>query len=154
MENITIKPHHFMDIIKLYGSGLEKFVPDLKMEHDFYKVGNAILENKNIQLTLTTQGDDICKPCVKYQEHCIDELIHIPSFTRKNDYNIMLDKRIMALYHLEKDKYTAFELCSILYENMRFIFEVWKEENDEVTNRRFELFRKGAERYLELPKRI
>lgn len=27
---IIIKPHHFMDIIKLYGSGIEVFVPDEK----------------------------------------------------------------------------------------------------------------------------
>lgn len=150
MESITIKPHHFMDIIKLYGSGLEKFVPDLKMEHDFYKVGNAILENKNIQLTLTTQGDDICKPCVKYQEYCIDELTHIPSFTSKNKYNITLDERIISLYHLEEESYTALELCFILYTHKEYIFDVWKEENDEITNKRFELFVKGAEKYLDL----
>lgn len=26
---IVIKPHHYMDMIKLYGSGLDRFVPDL-----------------------------------------------------------------------------------------------------------------------------
>lgn len=30
MEEIKIKPHHFMDIIKLYGSDIEVFVPDEK----------------------------------------------------------------------------------------------------------------------------
>ena len=45
---ITIKPHHFLDIIKLYGNGLEKFVPDKNYGHDFYKVGNIILAKYNI----------------------------------------------------------------------------------------------------------
>ena len=38
MNSILIKPHHFIDIIKLYGSGIDRFVPDEKMGHDFYKV--------------------------------------------------------------------------------------------------------------------
>ena len=44
MEEILIKPHHFVDIIKLYGSGIEVFVPDEKMGHDFYKVANEIIK--------------------------------------------------------------------------------------------------------------
>ena len=30
MTTVKIKPHHFMDIIKLYGSGITEFVPDEK----------------------------------------------------------------------------------------------------------------------------
>ena len=39
-DEIIIKPHHFIDIIKLYGAGIERFVPDEPMGHDFYKVAN------------------------------------------------------------------------------------------------------------------
>ena len=28
---MVIKPHHFMDIIKLYGGGIQVFVPDTAM---------------------------------------------------------------------------------------------------------------------------
>ena len=45
MNSILIKPHHFIDIIKLYGSGIDRFVPDEKMGHDFYKVANEIIDN-------------------------------------------------------------------------------------------------------------
>ena len=48
MNSILIKPHHFIDIIKLYGSGIDRFVPDEKMGHDFYKVANEIIENPSI----------------------------------------------------------------------------------------------------------
>ena len=44
MNSILIKPHHFIDIIKLYGSGIDRFVPDEKMGHDFYKVANEIID--------------------------------------------------------------------------------------------------------------
>ena len=53
MEQIIIKPHHFMDILKLYGSGINIFVSDEKMGHDFYKVANRILKDRNVQLRLT-----------------------------------------------------------------------------------------------------
>ena len=56
MQTILIKPHHFIDIIKLYGAGIEKFVPDEKMGHDFYKVANMIIDNPLITLKLTVYG--------------------------------------------------------------------------------------------------
>ena len=59
METITIKPHHFMDIIKLYGAGIENFVPDKKLDHDFYRIGNLVLECLTQPLLLTIEGDDI-----------------------------------------------------------------------------------------------
>lgn len=30
---MVIKPHHFMDIIKLYGGGIQVFVPDTDYGH-------------------------------------------------------------------------------------------------------------------------
>lgn len=68
----TIKPHHFLDMIKLHGAGLEVFVPDEKMGHDFYRVANEIMQNPQVELTLTIGGDDVCKPCRFYREHCTD----------------------------------------------------------------------------------
>ena len=42
------------------------------MGHDFYKVANEIIDNPSIDLKLTIDGDDICKPCKKYHEQCVD----------------------------------------------------------------------------------
>lgn len=44
---IKIKPHHFIDIIKLYGKGVNKFIPDMNYKHDFYSVANEIISNHN-----------------------------------------------------------------------------------------------------------
>ena len=38
----NIKPHHFLDILKLYGNGLESFTEDQRYGHDFWKIGNLI----------------------------------------------------------------------------------------------------------------
>ena len=131
MNSILIKPHHFIDIIKLYGSGIDRFVPDEKMGHDFYKVANEIIDNPSIDLKLTIDGDDICKPCKKYHEQCIDPLTHI------------------KLYNLNDDYYTAKQLCSIIQNNKEYIFEVWDEEDNEVTKKRYELFLQGAHKFLD-----
>lgn len=151
MKKITIKPHHFMDIIKLYGKGIELFVPDEKMGHDFYKVANQIIQDKNTALQLTIYGDDICTPCKSYKDHCIDLLTSIHGFTTKNEYNKALDERMIALFHLDKNKtYTAKELCSIYLNNHELIFQVWKEEDSSITIKRHDWFVKGANKYLQL----
>lgn len=150
MHEILIKPHHFIDIIKLYGSGIERFIPDEKMGHDFYKVANEIINNPRVALKLTIYGDAICKPCKKYQGKCNDELTHILGYTSKDDYNITLDKKIIELYDLTDDKYTALQFCSIILKNSENIFKVWNEEERSVTEKRYELFIKGANKFLKL----
>ena len=148
-KTILIKPHHFIDIFKLYGSGIDRFVPDEKMGHDFYKVANEIIDNPSIDLKLTIGGDDICKPCKKYHEQCIDPLTHIQGYTSKDVYNKTLDKRIIKLYNLNDEYYTAKQLCSIIQNNKEYIFEVWDEEDNEVTQKRYELFLQGAHKFLD-----
>ena len=149
-EIITIKPHHFLDIIKLHGAGLDIFVPDEKMGHDFYRIGNIILENKDVKLHLTIDADDICTPC-KYCKDgkCIDKLTTIEGYTEKDTYNKELDKRMIKYYNLDINKeYTAEELCTIYLSNPENIFKVWQEEPDENTNKRHDLFQTGAKKYL------
>lgn len=149
---MKIKPHHFMDIIKLHGAGLMHFVPDEKMGHDFYQVGNEVLKNPQLELCLTIEADDICKPCKVCQDGvCIDSLSGIADFTKKDLYNKELDRRIINLHQLdEAHSYTAQQLCKIFLSNDSFIFEVWQEEQEEATSRRHELFVKGAKQYLGL----
>ncbi len=51
---MVIKPHHFMDIIKLYGGGIQVFVPDTDYGHDFYRAANEIIGNHRIQIKVTS----------------------------------------------------------------------------------------------------
>ena len=119
------------------------------MGHDFYKVANEIIENPSIDLKLTIDGDDICKPCKKYHEQCVDLLTNIQGYTSKDVYNKTLDKRIIKLYNLNDEYCTAKQLCSIIQNNKEYIFEVWNEEDNEVTQKRYELFLQGAHKFLD-----
>lgn len=60
---MVLKLHHFMDIMKLYGAGIDVFTSDLKYGHDFYMASNEIVKNHNTLVTLTDGADDICGPC-------------------------------------------------------------------------------------------
>ena len=148
IHSLHVQVTSYIDIIKLYGSGIEKFIPDEKMGHDFYKVANEIISNPSVTLELTIYGDDICKPCKKYQNKCIDDLTHIPGYVSKDTYNMTLDKRIIALYNLKDKKYTAKQFCSIIFDNKENIFKIWSEEDNSVTEKRFELFVNGANKFL------
>ncbi|MEO2189320.1 hypothetical protein [[Clostridium] innocuum] len=76
-DEIIIKPHHFIDIIKLYGADIERFIPDEPMGHDFYKVANELIDHPTINVKLTVYDDDICRPCKKYNGRCVDALTSI-----------------------------------------------------------------------------
>lgn len=154
MNSIIIKPHHFIDIIKLYGSGLTRFVPDEAMGHDFYRVGNLILEHPELPLCLTVEGDDICKPCRLYKGRCMDSISHISGITEKEVYNHLLDTRILTLFDLTEPIYTAADLCELLFQKASLIFDVWREEDEEAAKKRHQLFSAGAERYLKRTERI
>lgn len=147
---IRIKPHHFADIIKLYGAGLERFVPDERMGHDFYRIGNLILSDGSLSLALTVDADDICAPC-RYCRGgvCTDEVRHIDGYREKDAYNRMLDERIIALLSLDVARcYSARTLCGLCLEREDFIRRVWREEDGAVAARRHELFVAGAKKYL------
>lgn len=61
--DIIIKPHHLLDIFKLHGKGINKFIPDEKFNHDFYLIGNAVIENRVKRIKFTYNYDNICEPC-------------------------------------------------------------------------------------------
>ena len=74
---------------------------------------------------------------------------HVSSKHLKDVYNKTLDKRIIKLYNLNDEYYTAKQLCSIIQNNKEYIFEVWNEEDNEVTQKRYELFLQGAHKFLD-----
>ena len=132
VDEIIIKPHHFIEIIKLYGADIERFIPDEPMGHDFYKVANELIDHPTINVKLTVY-DDICRPCKKYNGRCVDALTSISWYTGKDAYNRTLDEKLIRLYTLTAEKYTALQLCSIILEKKAFIYTVWNEEEPAFT---------------------
>ncbi len=148
---MVIKPHHFMDIIKLYGAGIEVFVPDRGHGHDFYKAANEIVQNHNTYITLTDGADDICRPCRCLREDgiCQDSISHIDGIASKDRYNKLLDQRIMAELGVCRDRlYTAEELCRRMGARDGLVEAVWKEEDEERMLERKRLFAAGVKKYL------
>lgn len=152
---MVIKPHHFMDIIKLYGGGIQVFVPDMDYGHDFYRAANEIIGNHRIRIEVTSGADDICRPCrfLGSGGTCTDCITHIKGICSKNSYNEMLDRRIMDILGLdEKAVYTAEELCRMMGDHPELVTEVWKEEADscrETVRKREQLFGAGVRKYLD-----
>jgi len=140
---ITIRPHHFLDIIKLYGSGLEKFVPDREFGHDFWRVGNLILENHQVELKLVVGADDICKPCKFLKKgNCLDG--------KKQVWNKVIDERILEKLGFEKNaKIKAIDFASKAKKLLRKrdIFEIWKERPFQETEKRAVFLLRGFCRY-------
>lgn len=147
---ITIKPHHLIDIIKLYGAGIEHFVPDEAFQHDFYKVANTILENIDTPLQFTIDGDDICRPCNRFENsRCSDPLNSIKGFTAKNTYNQEIDSRLLNLLHLDvNSNYTVRQFIEYLSNHTDIIFQVWLEEDNELSERRNQLLQAGLKKML------
>lgn len=153
MNEVVIKPHHFLDIIKLYGAGITDFVPDQAYQHDFYRIANLLLADPDQPLRLTIHGDDICIPCKYYSRQgegiCTDHIAHIPGMDSKDEWNKVLDQRILLLVLPDQGRScTAARLCRLLYDNREFIYEIWKEDDREKTTERYRLFQAGAEKYL------
>lgn len=152
-ETLLIKPHHFLDIIKLFGSGLESFVPNLEYGHDFWKVGNKILENPNVQLELTLDNDAVCVPC-KFSngQICSGVTLADSKEISKDEWNKMIDRRLLKILGLEKGtKNSALELCKRAKEKIdrKSIFVVWREKPVEITEKRANFLIAGIEKYLE-----
>jgi hypothetical protein len=148
-KTVVIKPHHFLDIIKLYGKGIEEFVPDKKYNHDFYRIGNVVLGDKETLLILILGSDDVCKPC-KYLKKgkCTDKIEGHGNYTSKEEFNRLIDTRILKQLGLrDGQKITALEFCLIAKDKLD-VFEIWKEERHKIkANREKNLFM-GLDKYI------
>jgi hypothetical protein len=154
MDNNTViflKPHHFLDIIKLYGFGLNFFVPDPRYGHNFYKVGNLILKNPQTDIVLTTKADDICKPC-KFLKNgkCRDKIKNFIC-SSKEEWNRTIDKRILNNLNLGKgNSLAAFELCQLASKKLtpKIISKIWRERPKKETKERIKYLLKGLSKYI------
>ena len=153
---IVIKPHHLIDIIKLYGAGVEHFVPDELYQHDFYKVANLMIENLDTELQFTIYGDDICRPCNRFKDsRCSDPLDHIRGYHCKDSYNQALDSRLINQLKLDQNAiYTAREFIEILSSDRDIIFHVWLEEDSELTEKRNRLFQAGLKKLRNVDRKM
>lgn len=149
MEKLIVKPHHFLDIIKLYGSGLEHFVPAPDFGHDFYRVGNIILDNPNVVIKLTIKGDNICVPCKYFDgEKCIGDSKNNPQYPKKENWNRLIDSRLFEkLWLKEGEEIKSLDLVVLAKDKIKEedILEIWKEK---IIPQRSVFLLKGIDKYI------
>lgn len=149
---ILLKPHHFLDIIKLYGFGLSLFIPDPKYGHNFYKVGNLILKSPKAIIILTAGSDDICKSC-KFLKNgkCTDKIKNF-TYSSKDEWNQKIDKRIFKHLNLkEKDSLTALGFFRLARKRLTtgIITQIWHESPEKETKKRIKYLLDGLNKYIQ-----
>jgi hypothetical protein len=147
---IQIKPHHFLDVIKLHGAGYDEFTPDLEYGHSFWSVGNQILSNPDLEMELTTNTDAICEGCKYLKDgECTDQ-ISKNEIGSKEDWNLTIDFRLLGILEMQEGiPMSAGYICLQALRKLTpdKIKQVWSERPQEETDKRIELLRTGLVRY-------
>jgi hypothetical protein len=151
-QRTIIKPHHFLDIIKLYGRGCDRFLPDDTFNHDFYLVGNSILKERHRQLVLVAASDDICLPC-RFRDGatCCDTVTGIGDYSTKESWNAAIDSRLFDLLGLrDGDVIGAQELAVRAKALLNRASEIWRrgEEPESRTAARIKDLERGLDKFL------
>lgn len=130
---IKIKPHHFLDILKLYGKGLDVFVPDQNYGHDFYRIANLIVQGNVSKIIFTKYEDDICSPCKYNLNHeCTDVVKNTDE--SKQSHNIKIDTTLMENLNIEeKEEFTFADVINLLNTKLDYnvIKEAWSHADKE-----------------------
>jgi len=152
---ITIKPHHFVDIVTAIGDGRTEFGPH-PYGHAVHTVSKDILGNPDIALRMELAADDICLPCSHNVDGRCDDTIDT-SFRpqapeSKREYNLLIDRRWCERLGLQQDQeLTAREFCLRLRDCAGDIEDIYRETPSERTAERQAKLRRGVARFLEAP---
>ena len=100
--NLTLRPHHLLDILSDYGHGLT-YQPH-PYGHALHTVAPQVLSNLDLEITFVIAADAICQPCrhLRPGGQCDDLLGQLPDSPSKQAYNDALDRRLWAYLHLDQ----------------------------------------------------
>jgi len=149
---ISIKPHHFVDIITSFGAGLRKFEPH-PFAHAVHTVSQQILDERDILLEIDLGADDICKPC-KHNidglcQDTIDTSFRPQAPSSKREWNLLIDQRWCDRLDIrEGDRLTATQLCKRLREVAGDITDIYREIPADRTAKRSATLQEGIRYYL------
>jgi hypothetical protein len=149
---ISIKPHHFVDIITSFGAGKRTFKAH-SYGHAVHTVSEQILNHRDICLEMELGIDDICKPCVHNAggvcNDTIDTSYRPLAPPLKNDSNLLIDRRwCRRLGIAQGTRLTARKFCELIRDNMGDITDIYQEIPVHMTAERKANLVKGLEYYL------
>ena len=150
---ISIKPHHFIDIITSFGAGQRTSQPH-PYGHNVHTVSQRILDDCDTILEMELGADDICKPCIHNINGSCDDTIDT-SFRpqapqSKKAWNLLIDQRWCERLGIRQaDQFSARDLCQRIREKMGDITDIYREVPTDRTKKRQTNLIKGLEYYLE-----
>ncbi len=155
-EVIRIKPHHFLDIVRDFGAGVE-FEPS-PYGHALHLVAEKVLADRQTMLKLVLSIDRICEPCKNHVDgHCVDTTATTGEVTSKEQWNLTIDTRLLQRLGLEEGtRIRADDFCRLTRERLypagqvegALIFDIWREAPREKTESRARDLLRGIALYL------
>jgi len=156
MDEIRTKPHHFLDIVRDLGAGIE-FKPS-PYGHAVHLVAEKVLADRQVMLELILGIDDICRPCKNHVDgHCIDTTTTTGKVTSKEEWNLTIDSRLLQRLGLDEGTHIRADyLCRLTRQRLyptgtvegSLIFEIWREASREKTESRARNLLQGIALYL------
>lgn len=99
---LHLRPHHLIDIIR--NIGLERPLKPHPYGHAQHIITQAILDGSEKEFMLAVRADDLCRPCIHLAPggKCKDILSQLKEPVLKQDYNDLLDRRLLGFFGLEE----------------------------------------------------
>ncbi len=149
---LSIKPHHFVDIVTAFGDGRETFEPH-PYGHALHEVAAQILAVRDVLLRIEVGADSICLPCRHNVAGLCDDTIDTsfrPLAPRsKREWNLRIDARwCERLGVRQDDRLTARELCRRIRDSAGDITAIYREIPPDRTAERHAKLTKGVARFL------
>jgi len=152
---ISIKPHHFIDIITALGDGRIEFQPH-PYGHAVHRVSSEIIKDPDITLRIELGADDICYPCRHNSAgECNDTIetsFRPQASNSKRKYNLLIDLRWCERLGLnENEELTARQFCLYIRERSGDIEDIYKEMPSDRTADRMRKLKIGIKKFLKEP---
>jgi hypothetical protein len=149
---ISIKPHHFVDILTEFGNGCTKFEPH-PYGHALHRVAHEVLGSRDASLRIELDADDICLPCCHNMAGLCDDTIDTsfrPAAPKsKRLWNLALDQRWCSRLGLKQgDRLTARELCERIRDRAGDITDIYREIPADRTAKRQASLQEGIRLFL------
>jgi len=149
---ISIKPHHFVDIITSFGAGQSDPKPH-PYGHAVHTVTRAVLADRDVLLRMEMGADDICAPCKHNIAGLCDDTIdtsYRPLAPKsKREWNLLIDQRWRQRLGLRQgDTLTAREMCQRIHDRAGDITDIYREMPPDRTAERQGKLRTGLARFL------
>lgn len=149
---LSIKPHHFIDIITSFHEGCVVPEPH-SYGHAVHIVAQQVILNPDTLLRMELGADNICEPCIHYNKGQCKDVIDV-SFrplapSSKREYNTLIDERWLSHLDLKNgDTITAREFCLLLKDRIEDLTPIYIENQKENTEQRQARLSKGIEVFL------